>query len=109
MSQEQYLDMCEQMGWIPTEEELPVDASTLSINAQSALLLINALPDIWEGMNGSWLGKDYSGLFSIMEIYEMEDKRAIFELLKAAENELGIYYAQKRKEQETISKPKRAR
>lgn len=101
--------MCEQMGWEPSEEEMPIDPSFLDINAQYALLLLNALPDKWDTMGGSWLGKDYSGLAAIMDIYEVEDKKVVFELLKVAEDELGKFYRQKQKEQESLAKAKRAR
>jgi hypothetical protein len=101
--------MCEQMGWEPSEEELPLDPAYLPENAQYALILLNALPDKWEGMSGSWMGKDYSGLSAIMDIYEVEDRREVFELLQVAEQELGKHYRQKQKEQESLAKAKRAR
>ena len=101
--------MCEQMGWEPDENQMPIDPSTLSLEVQQALVLLNALPDNWEGMSGSWMGKDYSGLSAIMDIYEIDDRRVVFELLKQAEQELGEYYTQKQKEQESLSKAKRAR
>ena len=108
MDIDQYLLMCEQMGWEPKEEEIPVDPSTLPIESQQALVLLNALPDKWEGMNGVWLGKDYAGLADIMSIYQIEDnKLEVFELLKVCEAQLGKYYEQKRKEQEQLSKSKR--
>ena len=106
MSIDQYLLMCEQMGWEPKEEEIPIDPASLPLESQQALVLLNALPDKWEGMNGVWLGKDYSGLFDIMNIYRIDNKLEVFELLKICESELGKYYAQKRKEQEQISKSK---
>jgi hypothetical protein len=97
------------MGVEPKEEDIPKDPSTFSLEAQQALVLLNALPDIWEGMNGVWLGKNYNGLVDIMDLYKIDDKREVFELLKVCEDELGKYYAQKRKEQEQLSKAKRGR
>lgn len=97
------------MGWEPDENHMPVDPSTMSLNCQYTLILLNALPDKWDGMSGSWFGKDYSGLSAIMDIYEIEDRRAVFELLQVAETELGKHYEQKRKEQDSLSKAKRAR
>jgi hypothetical protein len=109
MNADQYFEMCEQMGWEPKEEEIPIDPSTLSMEAQQALLVLNALPDKWEGMSGTWMGKDYAGLEAIFNIYEIEDRRAVFELLRAGESEMSSYYAQKRKEQESLSKAQRGR
>jgi len=85
------------MGWEPNEEDLPQDGSHLSMECQQALVLLNALPDIIEGMNGTWLGKDYSGLSSIMDIYEIDNRRSVFELLKEAESILGKQYAEQAK------------
>lgn len=109
MSTEQYLLMCEQMGWEPKEEEMPLDPSELSIEVQQALLVLNSLPDIWEGMSGSWLGKNYNGLGTILDIYEIEDRKTVFELLKHAESILDKFYTEKRKQQESIQKAKRGR
>ena len=97
------------MGVEPKEEDIPKDPSTFSLEAQQALVLMNALPDKWEGMNGVWLGKDYGGLGDILQIYDVQETREVFELLKICEVELGKFYAQKRKEQEALSKAKRGK
>jgi len=44
-----------------------------------------------------------------MNIYEIQDRKTVFELLRDAEAELGKYYAQKQKEQNQLSKAKRGR
>ena len=106
MNTEQYLLMCEQMGWEPREEDIPMEVDSLSYNSQCALILFQALPDNWEGMSGSWMGKDYSGLVDIMNIYQMDNKKEIFELLKVAEVEASKYYAQKQKERDAMAKAK---
>jgi hypothetical protein len=97
------------MGWEPDENQMPLDPSSLSIEVQQTLVLLNALPDNWDGMSGTWMGKDYSGLSAIMDIYEIQDRKVVFEMLKLAEQELSKFYTQKRKEQESLSKAKRAR
>ena len=93
----------------PKDKDIPQDPSTFSIEAQQALVIMNALPDIWEGMNGFWLGKNYNGLFDIMKIYKIDNKLEVSELLKVCETELGKYYAQKRKEQENLAKARSKR
>ena len=45
MTQDQYLLMCEQMGWDPDPNEMPPEVHDLSYEAQQALRLFNALPD----------------------------------------------------------------
>ena len=106
MNTEQYLLMCEQMGWEPREEDIPMEVDSLSYNSQCALILFQALPDNWEGMSGSWMGNDYSGLMDIMNIYQIDNKKEIFELLKVAEVEASKYYAQKQKERDAMAKAK---
>ena len=109
MNLEQYLQMCEQMGWEPKDEEIPKDPSDLSYNVQCALILYEALPDIWEGMSGTWMGKNYSGLIDIMNIFSIDNKKEVFNLLKVAEGEASKYYAEKQKQQESLNKAKRGR
>ena len=107
MNQDQYIAMCEQMGWEIDETQLPKDPSSLELECQQALMLLNTLPDKWDGMSGTWMGKDYAGLAAIMDIYDIQDRRAVFELLKVGEDQLSAYYAQKQKERESLAKANR--
>jgi hypothetical protein len=107
MNADQYIEMCEQMGWEIDEDQIPKDPSELPLEAQYALILLNSLPDNWEGMSGSWMGKDYSGLSAIMDIYNIDDRKTVFELLKVAENELSKYYSEKAKQKESMSRAQR--
>ena len=107
MNADQYIEMCEQMGWEIDEDQIPKDPSDLPYEAQQALILLNSLPDNWEGMSGTWMGKDYSGLLAIMDIYEIDNRKSVFELLKVAEAELASYYSQKQKEKESMAKAQR--
>ena len=97
------------MGVEPKEADVPKDPSTFSLEAQQALIMLNVLPDKWEGMSGTWVGKEYAGLLDIMDLYQIEDKKQVFELLKVCEDELGKFYAERRKQQEQLSKAKKGR
>ena len=55
-------------------------------------------------MSGTWMGKDYSGLSAIMDIYDVQNRKTVFELLKVAENELSKYYSDKAKQRESMAK-----
>ena len=109
MSPDQYIDMCEQMGWEVDENQIPKDPGEFSLECQQALMLLNILPDKWEGMSGTWMGKDYAGLSAIMDIYEIDDRRQVFDLVQIGENEMGKFYAQKQKERESLAKVNRGR
>lgn len=106
MTVEQYLLMCEQMGWEPREEEIPKDPGFLPFEAQNALVLFNMLPDKIEGMSGSWLGKDFSALEVLMNIYEIEDRRDVFEYILVIQREYSDYYSKQQKMKESASKAK---
>tara|TARA_Y100000034_G_C6791903_1_gene354646 strand:+ start:562 stop:852 length:291 start_codon:yes stop_codon:yes gene_type:complete len=95
--------MCEQMGYEPEEENMPVDPSDLSYNCQQAIVLFQILPDKIEGMAGMWLGKDYSGLFDIMRLLDIFDKKRVFELLQICISEAHKHYEQQSKMRETLS------
>lgn len=109
MSKEQYLLMCEEMGWEPKDEEMPIDAESLSYNSQVALRLFNILPDRVEGMAGTWLGKEFSCLETFMNIYEVEDRQEVLELIIQIQSAYYEHYRQKQKLKETSRKSKARR
>ena len=106
MTPEQYFAMCEQMNWEPKEEEIPKDLSVLSYDSQNALILFNMLPDRIEGMSGSWLGKDFSCLEIFMNIYEIENRREILDLMMVIHRSYDDHYRQQQKMKESVSKGK---
>jgi len=84
------------MGREPVEEDIPIEPGDLSFEAQQALLLFNILPDKIEGMNGLWLGKEFSGIGDIFDFYEIEDRREVFELLTYIIGQYSVYYEKQR-------------
>tara|TARA_R100000231_G_scaffold131245_1_gene103215 strand:+ start:235 stop:483 length:249 start_codon:yes stop_codon:yes gene_type:complete len=52
---------------------------------QQAFLIHGLLPDRWEGMSGHYMGKDMSALGSLLDIYEISDKKTIVYFLKHIE------------------------
>ena len=106
MDEGQYFAMCEQMGWEPREEDIPISPDKFSYEAQNALVLFDVLPDVWDGMNGVWLGKDYSALQLTFDLYEIDNKRECFELLRHCESVASKIYEAKRKEQKHLAEAK---
>jgi len=101
MTKDQFYAMHEQMNWEIEPEEEPVDVETLSFEAQQALLLFNILPDKIEGMNGVWLGKEFSGLTDIMSIYEMINFKDTMDFLLIIINEYQKFNREEIKKQES--------
>jgi hypothetical protein len=109
MTQEQYFAMCEQMGWEPRDEEIPLDLSSLSYDSQIAMILFNLLSDRIEGMSGTWLGKEFSSLETFMNIYEVENRRDILDYIMIIHDEYSKYYREQQKVKESQNKAKRGR
>lgn len=94
------------MGTEPIGSEIPSDPVDLPLNAQYALLLLNALPDMIGGMSGTWLGKDFSGLMDIMDIYQIEEKKEVFEYLLVCISVLSKHHADQHNIMESQAKSK---
>ena len=80
-----YLDICEQKGIDPDPNEMPPTLGDYPLEVQVAFLLHDLLPDRWEGMSGSYLGKDYSSLGLLLDIWEVEDKQTCIYFIKHIE------------------------
>lgn len=72
MSRDAYLEMCEMMGSEPDPDEIPVEFEDLPDVVQQALEIYGFLPDRWEGMSATFLGKDYSIAFDLFKTYEID-------------------------------------
>jgi len=102
--------ICEQLGEEPNPEKMPPEMSDFPYEVQVAFMLHNIMPDRWEGMSGSYMGKDWSCLGNLLDIYEVEDKKEVTFFIKAIESEnasvLNDEMTKKRKAQERASKAK---
>jgi len=94
------------MGWEPVEEEMPKDPGFLPLDVQNALIVFNVLPDKIEGMSGTWLGKDFSALEAILNIYDIDNRREVLDYILIIQREYSDYYSKQQKMRETASKSK---
>jgi len=100
MTKAQYFEMCEVMGSDPVEEQIPVEYEDLFVDVQDALNIYSKLRDEWDGMNGVYLGKNFSGIMDIFDLYDVpkEDRRTIFDLLNEIDDCRGKIINDKQKE-----------
>ena len=80
MTRERYLEMCEQMGNEPLEEEIPPDMQDFPPIIVEALHTFNMLGDRLYPEIG-YVGKDYTNLEHFLELYGIEDKEYFLQLL----------------------------
>jgi len=97
MTREQFFELHKQMGTVPDEADIPIDFEDLGFEAKQAVILFNILPDKIEGMGGVWMGKEYSGLSDIMNIYSMNNPKTTMNLLLVCISEASKHYERQRK------------
>ena len=76
---------------------MPLDPSEFPDEVQVAFLIYGYLSDRWDGMSGTYMGKDWSTINHLFELFEVEDRKVILYFMKLWE---GIVVTQKSEEQE---------
>lgn len=64
--------MCEALGSDPVDSETPVDFEDLPLTVQQILEIYSYLPDRWEGMSGTFMGKDYTIAFELFKTFKVK-------------------------------------
>lgn len=80
MTKDRYLDMMQQLGKEPLEEEVPPDWEDLPEIIIDALNTFNSLGDRVYGEIG-FTGKDYTNLPLFLEVYDITDTEYFLEIL----------------------------
>lgn len=84
MTKEAYFEMCDMLDEEPIPNQIPVEFDDLPDIVQRALELYAYLPDRWEGMSATYMGKDYSivfNLFSMYDISEISEQQLLLKLM----------------------------
>lgn len=74
MTKDAYFEMCDALSQEPIEEEIPVELSDFPDFVQTCMLVYGKLSDIWDTMGGNYCGKDYAIVFSLFNLYNIEEK-----------------------------------
>lgn len=67
---------------------MPLDSSSFPEEVQVAFFIFSLLSDYWEGMSGTYLGKHWSGLEYIFDLYNIDNPKIIFFFMKMYEGVL---------------------
>jgi hypothetical protein len=100
--------MCEQLGQEPDPAKMPLDSSDFPEEVQVAFFIFSLLSDNWDGMSGTYLGKDWTQCTQLFELYEVENKKETLFFMKLYENIIVSYKSEeaekKRKAEERKAK-----
>lgn len=80
MTKSRYLEMCDQLGKEPIDEEIPPDYEDFPEIVQKAMNIFNMLGDRIYPEIG-YMGKDYTNLPIFIETYEITDKEFLLDIL----------------------------
>ena len=79
------------MGDEPDPAKMPLDSSAFPEEVQVAFFIFSFLSDNWEGMSGSYMGKNWSNCQHLFEVYDIEDKGTTLFFMKMYEAILVKY------------------
>lgn len=71
MTRDGYFEMCEVMGTVPKDDEIPVEFDDLITEVQECVVIYNSLRDSWEFVGGNYLGKDLSYIEAVFKMYQV--------------------------------------
>jgi len=76
---------------------MPLETSEFPDEIQVAFLIFGYLSDRWDGMSGTYMGKDWSTINDLFNLFEIEDKKTLLYFMKIWES---IIVTNKSEEQE---------
>jgi len=108
MTKDQYFEMCEMMGDQPVDDDIPVELADFPAEVQTAFEVYQVLQDHWEGMSGTYMGKNLTGIKDILDIFEVEnqDRKTVLEFINLIDRERMTQYDNKRKQEDSIKSKK---
>jgi len=79
----EYLIVCDRLGKEPDPNKMPMNFGNFPYEVQLAFLIYDHLPDRWEGMSGSYLGKEWGAIGALLDAYNIEERQIIVFFIKA--------------------------
>ena len=73
---ETYLKICEQTGETPDPRRMPQE-TLYPEEVQVAFFIFGQLKDSFDGMSGTYLGKEWSSCEFFLNLHEIEDKKTV--------------------------------
>lgn len=89
MTKDTYFEMCDMLGTDPVDDEIPLELSDFPELVQQVFNIYQMLADNWDTMSGTYLGKDYSLVFRLLEVYGItcnHEQLIAFDILKSLDS-----------------------
>jgi hypothetical protein len=88
MTKAQYFEMCEALGTDPVDVEIPIEIDDFPIEIQQIFSIYFLMSDIWDGMSGTYQGKNTSIVFELLNVYNVphEDRLIYLTFIRAMDN-----------------------
>ena len=99
MTKEKYLEMCRVMKKEPDPDIMPLDFEDFPSDIQELFVIVNMLPDRWDGMSGAYLGKDFSLIPYLFDVYNIENAKTALIIINLIISESSRIYNDKLKQQ----------
>ena len=108
MDVDKYLLVCEQLGQEPDPTKMPLSPSDFPEEVQVAFFMFSLLPDYWEGMSGTYMGKHWNGIEYFFNLYDVDNPRTILYIMKMYEGKIIESRAEKAEKQRKAAERKAA-
>jgi len=84
---------------------MPLTTSDFPAEVQVAFFILSFLSEQWDGMSGTYQGKNWSALDTFLDIYQVDNKQIVVFFMKMYENNLIMYRAEKEENKKGKKKP----
>jgi len=74
---------------------MPLETSDFPSEVQVAFFIFSFLEDNWEGMSGSYMGKNWGNIEYLFNLYEVQEPKTTLYIMKIWETILVEYRAEK--------------
>ena len=87
---------------------MPLDTSDFPYDVQVAFFIFGFLEDVWDGMSGTYLGKNWNNLEYLFKVFEVEEPRNTLYIIKLWENIIVEYRSKKAEKKKKADERKSA-
>jgi|TARA_R110000823_G_scaffold11358_1_gene38761 hypothetical protein len=100
--------ICHQLGEEPDPDKMPLEISDFPSEIQVAFFIFGFLEDNWDGMSGSYMGKNWNNIEYLFNLYNIDEPRTLLYLMKLWEGILVAHRADKAQRKQKADERKSA-